>query len=298
MYKENVINSHLKTMKFRRRHKYLPCITPEIRRLITRRAYLHKKALCSNDDYEWLNYKRCRNKVTSMIRKRRGDDITSACSRAKGNPGKVWKSLNNAMGRNTKDRDTLSVTINDSTLSYLTSTSNNLNHHFIMNRQNYVDYYVKYILTDSVAKQFEAFSRGFHLVCGGPALKLFQAEETELLVCGNPELDFKALEACTTYEDGFTRYHRTIKAFWSVVHSLNQNQKKKLLNFITGSDRVPVKGLSSLPIVIQRHGPDSDRLPTAMTCFNRLLLPSYSSKEKLRNRITIALENGKGFGLT
>ncbi|XP_033122180.1 ubiquitin-protein ligase E3A-like [Anneissia japonica] len=166
------------------------------------------------------------------------------------------------------------------------------------NRQNYVDCYVKYILTDSVAKQFEAFSRGFHLVCGGPALKLFQAEETELLVCGNPELDFKALEACTTYEDGFTRYHRTIKAFWSVVHSLNQNQKKKLLNFITGSDRVPVKGLSSLPIVIQRHGPDSDRLPTAMTCFNRLLLPSYSSKEKLRNRITIALENGKGFGLT
>ncbi|XP_071955318.1 probable E3 ubiquitin-protein ligase HECTD2 [Antedon mediterranea] len=166
------------------------------------------------------------------------------------------------------------------------------------NRQIYVDCYVQYFLTTSVSKQFEAFSHGFHLMCGGPALKLFQAEETELLVCGNPDLDFIALESCTTYEDGFTRHHRTIKAFWSVVHSLDETQKKKLLNFITGSDRVPVKGLSSLPIVIQRHGPDSDRLPTAMTCFNRLLLPSYASKDKLRNRLTIALENGKGFGLT
>ncbi len=31
-------------------------------------------------------------------------------------------------------------------------------------------------------------------VCGGDALRLFQPEELELLLCGNPQLDFEALE--------------------------------------------------------------------------------------------------------
>lgn len=32
------------------------------------------------------------------------------------------------------------------------------------NRKKFVDLYVKYILVDSVAKQFDAFARGFHKV--------------------------------------------------------------------------------------------------------------------------------------
>ncbi|XP_070568117.1 probable E3 ubiquitin-protein ligase HECTD2 [Ptychodera flava] len=166
------------------------------------------------------------------------------------------------------------------------------------NRTHFVDLYLKHLLEDNIATQFEAFARGFHLVCGGEALKLFCGQEIELLICGSPDLDFKALELSTTYDDGFTKQHPTIKAFWSVIHSLDEDQKKKLLNFITGSDRVPLKGLSSLPVVIQRNGPDSDRLPTAMTCFNRLLLPSYATRDKLKERLLTAIENGKGFGLT
>ncbi|XP_077977108.1 ubiquitin-protein ligase E3A-like isoform X2 [Glandiceps talaboti] len=166
------------------------------------------------------------------------------------------------------------------------------------NREEFVRLYVRHLLEDSIATQFEAFARGFRLVCGGDALKLFRGDEIELLICGSPDLDFNAFESSTTYEDGFTRKHPTIRAFWSVVHSLDDDRKKKLLNFITGSDRVPLKGLSSLPIVIQRNGRDSDRLPTAMTCFNRLLLPSYANKEKLKERLLTAIEYSKGFGLT
>eukprot|EP00035_Acanthoeca_spectabilis_P013345 m.247278 g.247278 ORF g.247278 m.247278 type:complete len:64 (-) comp15860_c0_seq6:362-553(-) len=50
-------------------------------------------------------------------------------------------------------------------------------------------------------------------------------------------------------------------------------------------------------LVIQRNGGDSDRLPTALTCFGRLLLPEYSTKEKLQQRLALALEHGAGFGL-
>lgn len=70
---------------------------------------------------------------------------------------------------------------------------------------------------------------------------------------------------------------QVVKWFWEVVHSLPQEQQKQFLFFVTGSDRVPIKGLASLtpPFTISRAGPHSDRLPTAHTCFNHLLLPDY-----------------------
>ena len=39
------------------------------------------------------------------------------------------------------------------------------------------------------------------------------------------------------------------------------------------------------------------QLPTASTCFSVLLLPEYSSKEKLQKKLQIALKNATGFGL-
>jgi ubiquitin-protein ligase E3 A len=37
------------------------------------------------------------------------------------------------------------------------------------------------------------------------------------------------------------------------------DQKRKLLLFVTASDRVPVGGLKELTFYVQRNGPDSDR---------------------------------------
>ena len=61
--------------------------------------------------------------------------------------------------------------------------------------------------------------------------------------------------------------------------------------------RAPVGGLRELVLLIQRSGPDTDRLPTAHTCFNALLMPEYSSESKLRTCLTTAIENAEGFGL-
>jgi ubiquitin-protein ligase E3 A len=78
---------------------------------------------------------------------------------------------------------------------------------------------------------------------------------------------------------------------------MSLEHQRMLLEFVTASDRVPLKGLDTLQFVIQRNGPDTDRLPTALTCFGRLLLPEYSSSEKLQNRLITAIENARGFGL-
>ena len=164
------------------------------------------------------------------------------------------------------------------------------------NKREYVELYVKYHLGTSVEKQFNAFAEGFFQVCNAETFKLFRPEEVELLVCGSPELDFEALEKNTKY-DGFTAESQIIRDFWEVVHAYSAEEKKKLLAFTTGSDRVPIKGLGNLEFTISRNGPDSDRLPSAHTCFNHLLLPEYASKEKLRERLITAIKNAEGFGL-
>ncbi|XP_003391899.1 PREDICTED: ubiquitin-protein ligase E3A-like, partial [Amphimedon queenslandica] len=163
--------------------------------------------------------------------------------------------------------------------------------------QEYVDLYTDWLLNKSIAKQFDAFKKGFDLVMKDKHLAdLFTAEEVEMLVCGSKEWDFNSLEENTRY-DGFSKSHSVIINFWEVFYEFNEDEKKQLLAFVTGSDRVPVGGLSNLKLVIVKNGPDSDRLPTAHTCFNALLLCEYSSKEKLKERLLTAIRNGKGFGM-
>lgn len=165
------------------------------------------------------------------------------------------------------------------------------------NREEYVTLYVDYMLNKSIARQYAAFHHGFHQVCNREVLSLFRWEELQLLICGSSDLDFEALEEATHYEDGFTEDSEIIRAFWVIVHALPLEDKKKLLRFATGSDRVPIRGLSTLVFVISRNGPDSDRLPTAHTCFNHLLLPEYSSHDKLKERLLLAINQAEGFGL-
>ena len=192
------------------------------------------------------------------------------------------------------------------------------------NVAEYIDLYVDWLLSESVAKQFSAFKRGFlkvrarapcarvapalpptvvlelgasSQVCGGEALALFRAEELELLVCGNPRLDFEALESAAKYEDGFDATSDVVRNFWAVVHEFDAEKQRALLKFVTGSDRAPIDGLAKMPFVISRNGPDSERLPTSHTCFNHLLLPSYPTREKMREKLLVAIDHTEGFGL-
>lgn len=105
------------------------------------------------------------------------------------------------------------------------------------------------------------------------------------------------MEDATEYDGGYTPDTPIIKQFWELAHAFSTDEKRKLLQFTTGSDRVPLGGFSKLKLVIAKNGPDSDRLPTAHTCFNVLLLPEYSSKEKLKDRLVKAINYYQGFGM-
>ncbi|XP_028260101.1 ubiquitin-protein ligase E3A [Parambassis ranga] len=166
------------------------------------------------------------------------------------------------------------------------------------NRQEFVDLYVDYILNKSVERQFNAFKKGFLMVTNESPLKyLFRPEEVELLICGSRKLDFEALEKATEYDGGYSKDSQIIKDFWETLHSFGEEQKRLFLQFTTGTDRAPVGGLGKLKMIIAKNGSDTDRLPTSHTCFNALLLPEYSSKEKLRERLLKAIMYAKGFGM-
>ncbi|XP_053733151.1 ubiquitin-protein ligase E3A [Synchiropus splendidus] len=166
------------------------------------------------------------------------------------------------------------------------------------NRQEFVGLYADYILNKSVERQFRAFKKGFLMVTSeSPMRYLFRPEELELLICGSRNLDFEALEKSTDYDGGYSKDTQIIKDFWETIHSFGEEQKRLFLQFTTGTDRAPVGGLGKLKMIIAKNGSDTDRLPTSHTCFNALLLPEYSSKEKLKERLLKAITYAKGFGM-
>jgi E3 ubiquitin-protein ligase HECTD2 len=171
------------------------------------------------------------------------------------------------------------------------------------NRREFVDLYVRYLLDTAVARQFEPFKRGFFTVCGGNALSLFRPEEIELLIRGSDEpLDIASLRAVSIYDNweaakGMAEKEPVVQWFWETFESADAKDQRKLLSFITGSDRIPAMGATNLVIKLSCLGADSARFPVARTCFNMLALYRYSSKEKLESMLWRAVSESEGFGL-
>ncbi|KAI9845107.1 MAG: hypothetical protein M1837_005111 [Sclerophora amabilis] len=165
------------------------------------------------------------------------------------------------------------------------------------NRHRFVEDYVFWLTDKSVRPQYEAFAKGFFACLEKKSVSIFTPEALQIVVEGLQDVDIDRLQQTARYEDGYSASHRVIREFWSIVKTYSAEKRRDLLEFVTASDRVPANGVGSILFVIQRNGPDSERVPTSLTCFGRLLLPEYSSKKKLKEKLRLALENGKGFGV-
>jgi E3 ubiquitin-protein ligase HECTD2 len=180
------------------------------------------------------------------------------------------------------------------------------------NREEYVDLYVEHVLDKAVRKQFEPFARGFFNVCGGNALSLFRGEEIELLICGTGELDLKSLRSSTEYEnwkrpspdddkdvtnpEEVEATFPVVKWFWELMLLSTPDDQRRVLRWITGSDRVPAT-TGGLIFRIQCLGEDCRRLPQSRTCFNMLQLWNYSSRAMFVRKFWYAVVESEGFGL-
>ncbi|KAI3532448.1 HECT-domain-containing protein [Colletotrichum filicis] len=166
------------------------------------------------------------------------------------------------------------------------------------NRNAYVSDYIKYLTDVSVRPQYEAFERGFRACLHPKALGLLTPPLLQSLVEGVQEIDISELRRYTRYV-GWDATYRGVRDFWSIVKRYDEKMKRRLLEFVTASDRVPVGGMKNMQFVVQRNGEEEGEgghLPTAYTCYGTLLLPEYKDKDVLRERLSMALENAQGFG--
>ena len=165
------------------------------------------------------------------------------------------------------------------------------------NRDEYISDYIRYLTDVSVRPQFSAFQRGFQACLEPKSLTLLTPTILQSLVEGVQEIDVAELRRHARYV-GWDSSHRTIKDFWSIVKRYDEAMKRRLIEFVTASDRLPVGGVKNLQFVVQKNGEEDEggHLPTAYTCYGTLLLPEYKDKEVLRERLAMALENAQGFG--
>ncbi|KAI0602007.1 hypothetical protein F4775DRAFT_295467 [Biscogniauxia sp. FL1348] len=166
------------------------------------------------------------------------------------------------------------------------------------NRNAYVSDYIRYLTDVSIAPQFEAFARGFRTCLHPKSLQLLTPSLLQSIAEGSQEVDISELRRAARYV-GWDASHRTVRDFWSVVKKYDDRMRRKLLEFVTASDRVPVGGVANIQFVVQKNGEeegDNGHLPTAYTCYGTLLLPEYRDKDVLRERLAMALENAQGFG--
>ncbi|XP_016381883.1 E3 ubiquitin-protein ligase NEDD4-like [Sinocyclocheilus rhinocerous] len=132
-------------------------------------------------------------------------------------------------------------------------------------------------------------------------IKIFDENELELLMCGLGDVDVNDWRQHTVYKNGYCPNHPVIQWFWKAVLLMDAEKRIRLLQFVTGTSRVPMNGFAELYgsngpqlFTIEQWG-TPDKLPRAHTCFNRLDLPTYESFEDLREKLLMAVENAQGF---
>ncbi|KAK3937896.1 hypothetical protein QBC46DRAFT_175009 [Diplogelasinospora grovesii] len=169
------------------------------------------------------------------------------------------------------------------------------------NKKEYVDLMVKWRIEKRIAEQFQAFKEGFHELIPQDLINVFDERELELLIGGIAEIDVDDWKKHTDYR-GYTESDEVIQYFWQTVRSWDGEQKSRLLQFTTGTSRIPVNGFKDLQgsdgprrFTIEKAG-EITNLPKAHTCFNRLDLPPYKTLEMLQGKLTIAVEETMGFG--
>jgi E3 ubiquitin-protein ligase HUWE1 len=169
------------------------------------------------------------------------------------------------------------------------------------NKQDYVRLVVEHRLSKSVEQQLEHFLAGFHEIIPAELIAIFNEQELELLISGLPEIDIDDWKNNTEYHN-YQATSPQIQWFWRAVRSFDKEEKAKLLQFVTGTSKVPLNGFKELEGMngfakfnVHRDYSSKEKLPSSHTCFNQLDLPEYESYEHLRQQLYTAITAGSEY---
>ncbi|XP_062915009.1 E3 ubiquitin-protein ligase SMURF1 isoform X4 [Mobula hypostoma] len=171
------------------------------------------------------------------------------------------------------------------------------------NKREYVRLYVNWRFMRGIEAQFLALQKGFNELIPQHLLKPFDQKEIELIIGGLGKIDIKDWKANTRLKH-CTSDSNIVKWFWQTVEMFDEERRARLLQFVTGSSRVPLQGFKALqgaagPRLFTIHLIDAntENLPKAHTCFNRIDIPPYESYEKLYEKLLTAVEETCGFAV-
>ncbi|XP_074102664.1 SMAD specific E3 ubiquitin protein ligase isoform X2 [Cotesia typhae] len=175
------------------------------------------------------------------------------------------------------------------------------------NKREYVRLYVNYRFMRGIEQQFLALQKGFHELIPPQLLRPFDERELELVIGGLGSIDINDWKMNTRLKH-CNPDTPVVKWFWQIVESYGEEMRARLLQFVTGSSRVPLQGFKALqgstgaagPRLFTIHAVDapSENLPKAHTCFNRIDIPqSYPSYQKMLDKLTQAVEETCGFAV-
>eukprot|EP00741_Cyanophora_paradoxa_P011422 tig00020556_g11033.t1 len=168
-------------------------------------------------------------------------------------------------------------------------------------KHEYCALLASWLVEGRVAPLVRYVRRGLFEMVEESALRLLTPNELELLLCGVPKIDVADMRKNTVI-DGCPARHRVVEWFWRAVGAMSKEDLALLLQFATGSSRLPLGGFGALEprftvrLDEEAGPPAANRLPRAQTCFHRLLLPHYASGEQLRRCLATAIRETQGFG--
>ncbi|KAF4087806.1 hypothetical protein AMELA_G00075410 [Ameiurus melas] len=169
------------------------------------------------------------------------------------------------------------------------------------NKEEYIGLMAEWRFSRGVEGQTKAFLDGFNEVVPLQWLQYFDEKELEVMLCGMLEVDLQDWQRNTVYRH-YTRNSKQIMWFWQFVKEVDNEVRLRLLQFVTGTCRLPLGGFAELmgsngpqKFCIEKVGKET-WLPRSHTCFNRLDLPPYKSFEQLKEKLLFAIEETEGFG--
>uniref|UniRef100_K3WHW1 HECT-type E3 ubiquitin transferase n=1 Tax=Globisporangium ultimum (strain ATCC 200006 / CBS 805.95 / DAOM BR144) TaxID=431595 RepID=K3WHW1_GLOUD len=184
------------------------------------------------------------------------------------------------------------------------------------NKMEYLALMLRYRMLGSVAEPLTAMLAGLYEIIPKSMLCVFDYQELDFFLSGLPMINVKDWQLNTRVlnfarDSDIPAIEREIQVvfwFWEVVESFTDEERARLLQFATGSARVPVEGFKALTsasgyvhqFCIQFVAPGVPPLgmcPRAHTCFNRIDLPVYETKEDLVTYLTLVIQMEiTGFG--
>lgn len=114
------------------------------------------------------------------------------------------------------------------------------------NKKEYLERMVKWRLERGVQEQTESLVRGFYEVVDPRLVSVFDARELELVIAGTAEIDIHDWRSNTEYRSGYHDSHQVIIWFWQVIEKFTNEQRLRLLQFVTGTSSIPYEGFSAL----------------------------------------------------